>query len=120
MIDFNALVLGPCMDTFAFAAKVFPVAGGPGAAAFDIRCVYTSRPIDVQMQDGMILSDQETSIGVKLDEIAMPIVRGDRIRFGSDAPAGIIGKTMIVGDVDEDGQGGATIMLRNTSPAGDV
>ncbi|WP_166304290.1 head-tail joining protein [Bradyrhizobium sp. 2S1] len=117
-MDFSSLVLAPGMNAFARVCTFYPrvsqastvSADNPNGAPYVGRGVYSSRPVDVQMQDGTIFSDQETSLGIRLAEFPVAPEIGDRIKVD-----GIDGLYW-VGDVDTDGQGGATILLRNTAP----
>ena len=106
-VDFNALVLAPAMATFAKAVVIYPVSGD-GVVGFPARGVFTSVPIDVQMQDGGIFSDQRTSLGMKADDLLFPLAMRDRIE--------VDGVMYWVGDIDNDGQGGLMIELRKTAP----
>lgn len=117
-MDFSSLVLAPGMNAFARVCTFYPRASQPttvsdaqpNGAPFVGRGVYSSRPVDVQMQDGTIFSDQETSLGIRLAEFTVPPEIGDRIKV--DGVEGLYW----VGDIDTDGQGGAVILLRNTAP----
>ena len=117
-MDFSSLVLAPGLNTFARVCTFYPRVSQPDTVTDEFpngapylgRGVYSSRPIDVQMQDGTVFSDQESSLGIRLAEYPIPPDIGDRIKV--DGAEGLYW----VGDVDTDGQGGATILLRNTAP----
>ena len=104
-VDFSSLVLGPCLATFARDVTVYPVASN-GVVSYRARGIFSSNPVDVVMQDGAIFSDVKTTLGIKLSEFEIPIVVGDRIEIGA--------VMYWTGDIDNDGQGGASITLRST------
>lgn len=110
MIDFSDLVLGPCMETFAEPMIVDPVASQPGAVPYQARGVFTSRPYQVELGDGTVVADQQTTIGYRLSEFAVPPTARDLIT--------VRGTQYISTDLQADGQGGATLILRRTKPSG--
>ncbi|WP_375791183.1 hypothetical protein ACE102_07480 [Bradyrhizobium sp. vgs-9] len=112
-MDFSTLVLLPGMATFAISVTVRPGVSQPGAPDYAARGVFSSNPTDVQMQDGTVFSDQQTTLGIRLAEWAVPPVNGDRIKVMEGVAAGI---TFWVADTSSDGQGGLTLTLRKTEP----
>lgn len=112
MIDFDALVLKPIHDVFAIAVRVTPLVSQPGEPAYDARMAYTSTALDVVMQDDTIFSDQQTKLGLRYKEFPTAIPdRGDLIEI-MEPSHWAFGKKYWVGDVDDDGQGGADLLLR--------
>jgi len=116
MIDFDALVLNKCEDIFSILVRFTPLVSEPGAPAFECRGIYSSGPVDVQMQDETIFSDQVTSLGIRVrDFVGPPPDRGDHVEIiDSRHPA--FGSKYWIGDSDLDGQGGAMLMLRTQKP----
>ena len=107
-VDFSALVLLPGMNTFAIPVTVRPTVSQPGAPDYAARGVFSSAPTDVQMEDGGVFSDQQTTLGIRLAEFAVVPVNGDRI---------VIGPVVYwFADSSLDGQGGMLITLRKTEP----
>jgi len=115
MIDFDALVLNPATNIFAITIRVTPLVTQPGVPAYDARGVYNKRDMDVEMQDGTIFSDHEVSIGIRLWDFAVPPDQGDMIEI-IDQRHPARGQRYWVGDSDEDGQGGAMLLLRTEKP----
>ena len=77
---------------------------------------YSSAPIDVQMQDETIFSDQQTSLGIRFRDFPVkPPDRGDLVEI-IDTMHPHLGRKYWIGDVDEDGQGGGTLLLRKYNP----
>ena len=115
MIDFDAIVLNPATDVFAINVIYTPTVSQPGVLPFATRGVYSSVKLDVEMQDGAIYSDQQTSLGVRLAEFAAHPTEGDFVTI-SDARHPAYGKQFWIGDLDEDGQGGGMLLLRLKEP----
>jgi len=116
MIDFDALVLNPATDIFSIVISVTPLVTQPGVPAYTARGVYNKRDLDVEMQDGTIFSDHEVSLGIRLRDFASgPPDQGDLITI-IDVRHPAFGQQYWVGDSDEDGQGGAMLLLRTKEP----
>jgi hypothetical protein len=115
MVDFDRLVLLPASDIFSIKCRFTPLVSQPGEPAFDCRGVYSSSALDVQMQDETIFSDQQTSLGIRLREFVAPPAGGDLIEI-TDTMHPNVGRKYWIGDLDEDGQGGAMLLLRNYNP----
>lgn len=103
-MDFDALVLGACMDTFAVDISVLPLQSQPSVAPYAARGVWTVRNVDIAVEGEGILSGQNRVLGVRLSEFAVVPVPGDRVT--------VQGNPYLIDDVDEDGQGGAEWALK--------
>lgn len=115
MIDFDALVLKPAGDIFQIMVSFTPTVSQPGAPAFDTHGVYSSTDIDVEMADGAIFSDQQTKLGIRLKDFAAYPEEGDFVTI-TDTRHPAFGKQFWIGDLDEDGQGGGSLLLRLKEP----
>ena len=115
MIDFDALVLKPAGDIFQIMVSYTPTVSQPGAPSFATHGVYSSTDMDVEMQDGAIFSDQQTKLGIRLRDFAAPPDEGDYVTI-TDMRHPAYGKQFWVGDLDEDGQGGGSLLLRLKEP----
>jgi hypothetical protein len=111
-IDFASLVLAPNLDVFGGGVVIYPVVTRPGTGPFRARGIFSSVPINVEMQDGTVFSDQQTKLGVRISDFDTLPGRGDKVRVDAT------GITYWIGDVLVDGQGGATFPLRLVEPAG--
>lgn len=115
-IDFEALVLGPCMDTFARLCTFYPRSSvdtdHPDGVPYQGRAIFSSASFDVVMMEQLPFSDQKTEIGIKLGDyvdVGVPD-RDDRVRVpGSPL-------TFFISDTSIDGQGGMKLQLRKTEP----
>lgn len=115
MIDFDSLVLGPCMNVFARPIIVTPAASQPlTPVAYTGRGIWSSKPVDIPMEDG-IMSSQEQTLSLKASEFLVPPGPGDKIEIPAEGSFAAIGK-FVVEDVDDDGQGGLTLSLKTTLP----
>lgn len=115
MIDFSALVLSPCMAVFARPITVDPIASVPDAPPYLAEGIWTSRPVDIAMEDGSIMSSQNHTLGIKADAFAVPIIQGDRVTIDAYMSLPRIG-VCLVDDVDDDGQGGSVLTLKVIGP----
>ena len=115
-IDLERLVLAPASKIFQIKMRFTPYVSQPGQPAFDLHGVYSSSPIDVQMQNETIFSDQQTSLGVRARDFVVVPDRGDLVENIEEVHRDF-GKKFWIGDVDEDGQGGLMLMLRKHNPA---
>jgi hypothetical protein len=119
-IDFDGLVLGVTMETFALTALCKPVTSRPGKPPYAIRGIWSSQPVDVAMADDAIFSDQQTTFGIRYAELPAgpPPSRNDIIEMTDASHAASYGTRWFIGDVDDDGQGGAMIALRTQEDMG--
>jgi hypothetical protein len=115
MIDFDALVLTPAGNIFQIAVLYTPLVSQPGVPAFPTFGVYSSAPLDVELQNGAIFSDQQTSLGVRMRDFAAAPDEGDLVEI-TEPTHPHCGKQFWIGDLDEDGQGGGLLLLRQREP----
>jgi len=116
VIDFDGLVLNKGVDIFNILVRFTPLVSDPGAPPYEGRGIYSSGPVDVQMQDETIFSDQQTSLGIRVRDFAGPPPdRGDIVEI-IDVRHPAFGSKFWIGDSDLDGQGGAMLMLRTQHP----
>ncbi|UGY13744.1 hypothetical protein HAP48_0035010 [Bradyrhizobium septentrionale] len=113
-IDFDNLVLGPTVGTFGVPFVWYPSKSRPGNAPVPVSGVYSSAALNVEMADGQVFSDQQTTMGIRLSDWPWQPVRGDRFLHQAS------GIMYWQSDISLDGQGGATLQLRATEPAGDT
>src|SRR5262245_26029869 len=114
-INFSDVVYGPCQDIFGrpvnFTSKLGNSFTGAG------RGIYDTRAIDVPVEDGVIMSDQQTIVAIRAVEFSTWPVQGDTISIPaepiSQLPA--LGQFEII-DVDDNGGGEITLTLRKIVP----
>jgi hypothetical protein len=117
-VDFSTLVYLPNFDMFARPISVTPLASQPGLPGYTARGIYDTRPIDVQAEDGSIVSDQQTILDVldvefavvpnQLDQIAIPY---DPASNGPDLG------TFEVTHTESNGGGETTLVIRKVLAA---
>ena len=105
MIDFDKLVLAPCMKAFSEPVIVDPVRSRPGEAPYETFGVYTSVSNEVMLDDGTVLSSQITTLGFQLSALPTTIhpVNRDKVM--------VRGKTYFMVQPKYDGQGGLQFAL---------
>lgn len=105
-IDFDALVLKPCQDTFAKPMLVMPLASQPSVPVYPARRISSKRPVDIALEGGGVLSSDETRLGIRLSEFPIPPVPGDRVSLDG-------GLTWLeIDDLDSDDEGDAKLALK--------
>lgn len=104
--DFSGLVLAPNMDIFARDLIVTPFASQPGSPAYPARGIFSSKPVIIETATHYHSTTQPT-LGIKLDEFPVTPLQQDQIE---DVETGI---TYTIADITPDGQGGASIVLKD-------
>jgi len=112
-LDFSTLVYLPNFDMFARPITVTPLASQPGLPAYSARGIYDTRPIDVQAENGSIISDQQTILDVRDVEFGAVPDQLDRIHIPFDPASnsrdlGIFEVT----NVESNGGGETTLVIR--------
>lgn len=107
MIDFSALVLGPCQDVFGVSITIDPLKSQPSVPPYDARGIWTVKDVDVIMEDGTVLASKSYEIGVRLSEYPIPPVKTDQVTVNAN--------TYAIDEVRPDGQGGAKWVLKALS-----
>jgi hypothetical protein len=114
-INFSNLVLKPCEDTFAIEIEVDPISSRPGAPPYDARAIFTTKKFDMMSMDGAVLSDQQTTLGIRLADFDGPPPLARDSIVVNDFAGNPIGR-FLVADVTIDGQGGAVLTIRKIAP----
>ncbi|HVG51163.1 MAG TPA: hypothetical protein VM867_05975 [Xanthobacteraceae bacterium] len=116
-VNFSSLVYLPNYDMFARPVTVTPLASQPGAPAYTNRGIYDTRPIDVQAEDGSIISDQQTILDVRDAEFTTVPEQLDRIFIPADVNGGPELGLFEVTDTEANGGGETTLSLRKVVTA---
>lgn len=111
-VNFSTLVYLPNFDLFARPITVTPLASQPGLPAYDARGIYDTRPIDVQAEDGSIISDQQTILDVRDEEFSAVPEQLDKIHIPADPDAGRDLGDFEVTDTEANGGGETTLVIR--------
>lgn len=108
----------PCQNVFGRPVTITPVKSQPGAPAYQARGIYNTVDIDVQTEDGAILSDQRTILDIRLAEYAIHPIQEDLIDIPDDPVSGVPAEGQFdVQDVDDNGGGEYTLTLRRVKSA---
>lgn len=110
MIDWDAVVLGPCEGVFG--EDQTPTYTPPGGAPFPVPGIFDDAHTGLQMGDA---GDPEVStvhavIGIRLSQFQVPPAQDGKLLIPR------IGKAFLVIDVQPDGHGAAKLILSETAP----
>lgn len=106
-VDFDALVLGPCMDAFAYPALLMPLVSAPGSPPRVVRGVFKMAGEDILGDHGDMLRADGYTFGVRMSEFGdLQAARGDLLS-NVQLPSGFLdGRTFEIEDTgDADGMG---------------
>lgn len=115
MIDFDALVLGPCQEAFARPITITPLASQPGQPAYGARGIWSARPVNIGLEEGSVMVSQDLTLGIRRNELAVMIKQGDSIEIDAYMSLPRVG----VCDIDRlnlDGQGDVQLVLKVITP----
>ena len=111
-VDFSTLVYLPNFDLFARPVTITPLASQPGAPAYTARGIFDTRPVDVAGMDGSIISDQQTILDVRDEEFSVVPEQLDRIHISADPDAGRDLGDYEVTNIESNGGGETTLVIR--------
>ena len=106
MIDFD-LVLAPALAVFGQPITVTPVASQKGGAPYQARGSYSSKQVDIPLDNGTYHSTIQRKLGVRLADFPVAPKQDDEIAMAQGS--------FVISDIVPDGQGGADIWLRNVT-----
>lgn len=101
MIDWDNLVLGPCMATFGEAVTYTYASGAP----IQITGVFDEQYTDVTLADTQPIASTMPVLGVQLSQFPTQPQQGDTLTITRTAEA------FVVKEVRPDGHGAAKLML---------
>ena len=104
-IDWSDLVLGPLEDTFAVPITVTPTKSLPGQSTYAARGIWTSRTVEIPMDDGTVIRSNDMSVGIRIAEFPALPAKNDGLSVN--------GSNYTIYDVQLDGQGGAKLIVKN-------
>jgi hypothetical protein len=116
-VNFSTLVYLPNFDMFARPIAVTPLASQPGLPGYTARGIYDTRPIDVQAEDGSIVSDQQTILDVRDVEFGVIPEQLDQIEIPFDPDGGPDLGTFEVVLTESNGGGETTLVIRKVITA---
>ena len=114
MIDFDATVIAAGQDAFARPIVVTPLRSMPAPhTPYPARGVWSSRDVDIPLEDGGILSGQRPTLSIRVSEFVAqpPPGQGDLIAIPAYMTTPDLG-SFIIEDGDDDGQGATLLTLK--------
>lgn len=123
-VDFDALVLGPCMTAFSKPIVVMPTKSQRNAPPYGASGIWTITDLDLVLENGENFSNRTLKFGIRLSDYVVAPKQGDTITTsvkylplsywqGDFDPGANI--DFLVDDVRADGQGGATLVLKRAT-----
>jgi hypothetical protein len=115
-LNMSTLVYSPCQDVFGRSVVFTSTLGNSFSGT--ARGIYDSRSLNVVLEDGSILSDQDTILDIRTVEFATLPVQGDTINIPADPASGLpaLGDFEIT-DVSHNGGGEVTLQLKSLTTA---
>lgn len=110
MIDFDATVLSACQAAFARPVIITPTASQPGAPAYTARGIWTERPVEVGLEEAVMIS-QDLTLGLRRSEFAVMVKQGDTIEIPSAGSMPRIG-VCAIDKINTDGQGDVQLIVK--------
>ena len=113
-INFSEIVYVQAQNTFGRPVTFTPK---DGSAAFLGRGILDTDPIDVQAEDGSIISETRVVLDIRDAEFSLMPKQGDRVDIGTDISGVPAAGPFEVIDLDPNGGGETTLTLRHIVPA---
>jgi hypothetical protein len=112
-VNFSALALSPAIAVFGKPVTFTPAASQPAAEPYQISGIWEEQHIDIQLDQGGVLSANNLDLGVRLHDFAAVPRQNDIIAISDTTlwRPELIG-TYLVDDIKPDGQGGAKLVLK--------
>ena len=83
-VNFSIAVYLPCQELFGRPVTITPVASQPGAPAYTNRGIFGTGPVNVDMEDASVFSDQDTILDIRDDEYPVLPEQGDTVDIDED------------------------------------
>jgi hypothetical protein len=113
-VNFSTLVYMPCQEVFGRPVNFSSTLGNSFSGAG--RGIYDSRTLNVLLEDGSILSDQQTILDIRTSEFGTLPVQGDVIDIPPEPISGLPALGMYeITDVFHNGGGEVTLSLKRYS-----
>ena len=113
-VNMSTMVYYPCQQVFGRPVTFSSKGGGFTGSG---RGIYDSRTLNVVLEDGSILGDQDTILDIRATEYSILPEQGDTINFPYDPASGLpaLGAYEIT-NVWHNGGGEVTLQLRQVVP----
>jgi hypothetical protein len=112
-VDFATIDYWPNFNLWSRPIVVTPVVSQPGVVGYMARGIYDTAEIDVQAEDGSVITDHRTIVDILESEFGVLPVQGDIVSIGYDPSANdpALGNFEII-NVWHDGAGETSLQLR--------
>jgi hypothetical protein len=110
-VNFSALIYAPNFDQWARPITFNPVTSQPGQPTFSARAIWHQDRIDIVLEDGSIMVDQQDSIDILESEFPIAPQQLDRVVIPADNAVPAEGEFEVV-SVTRNGGGETNLVLR--------
>jgi hypothetical protein len=114
-INFSTDLYGPCQDTFGRPVTFTSTKGNSFSGP--ARGIYRSDEINIVLENGSIITDQQTILDIKTDEFSVLPVQDDTINIPFEPISGVpaLGDFQII-NLWHNGGGETTLVIRKIEP----
>ena len=117
-VDYSTLIYLPNFDFWSRTVTFTPLVSQPNAAPYDNRGIFDTDEVDVQAEDGSVVTDHRTTLDIREIEFAVLPTQGDLVDIPADTGAMVaMGRFEII-NVWHNGGGETTLTLRKIESAG--
>jgi hypothetical protein len=117
-IDYSTLIYLPNFDFWSRTVTFTPLASRPNAAPYNARGIFDTDEVDVQAEDGSVVTDHKTTLDIREAEFGVLPTQGDLVDIPADTGAmGAMGQFETI-NVWHNGGGETTLTLRKIETAG--
>jgi hypothetical protein len=115
-VDFSSQLYAICQSEFGRTVTITPNVSQPSGAAYVNRGIFDTRELNVVMDDGSILADQETILDILAADYPIFPQQGDLVQVDDIYLSGELaqGGSFIVVKATHNGGGEITLVLKST------
>jgi hypothetical protein len=96
-IDYSTLIYLPNFDFFSRTVTFTPLASQPNARPYNARGIFDTDEVDVQAEDGSVVTDHKTTLDIREAEFGVVPTQGDLVDIPADTGAmGAMGQFEII------------------------